>query len=504
MTSFCSPRSLSHVAVCTVLALVTPACSADRTVSDAGPDDGGAADSSQPPLDAGADAEPLDGSTDLAQGDQGEDELDLGGPPDAGTPVPGWSEGADLFPGPVATRVTSSVFADGRAVVMFETATTSNVLRALSWHGGETGAWTDLGVVNAGVAGTLAPLNNLDDLHLRIVHVGEDELLAVFQQDGGLYSNYFDGDVWGTPLRFEDSLSTITLSSDGGARAVLVYGLGTQVTARFYDSSTHTLGAAVVVADLGLDLQLPLNFLSRAEIGADGAATVFFRDRDPATPSVYTVRGYRRAAGSSTFTSELTPLTNLNSPFRFCSAGNAAGDVVFSFDERFTNMFGTFDRVRHVYRDAETGFTAVSDTSASGLLPNIDSCAISSNGDALIMVVNSNLPSAVFVPIQYLDGVASTGGALTVPVSVTGSRPQGSMATGGLGAVSYFRNDERVEVAQQATRGGEFATGDFLSLPNVINTQLDQLWKASQRMDDGRYVLLYQSGANHLRYAVLD
>ncbi len=61
-----------------------------------------------------------------------------------------------------------------------------------------------------------------------------------------------------------------------------------------------------------------------------------------------------------------------------------------------------------------------------------------------------------------------------------------------------------MEVAQQATRGGEFATGDFLSLPNVINTQLDQLWKASQRMDDGRYVLLYQSGANHLRYAVLD
>lgn len=494
--------SLLHTTLSAALALAAPACSADRTVADAAMDDGVVVDGSQNTPDGGPDAEALDSAVDQAALDQAV--VDAGADIGGDTLEPGWSDGADLYPGPVGTRVTSSVYADGRAAVLFETAPASNVLRALAWHGGETGAWTDLGVVNAGLSGALAPVNNLDDLHLRMVHVGAQELLAVFQQDGGLYSNYFDGNAWGTPVQLESALSTVTLSSDGGERAVLVYGLGSQVTARFYDSATHTLGPAQPVADEGRDLQLPLAFLSRAEIDSEGNTTVFFRDRDAASPTLYTLRAYHRAAGSSTFASDLTPLTNLNSPFRFCSAGNAAGDVVFSFDERFTNMFGTFDRVRHVYRDAETGFTAFSDTSASGLLPNIDSCAISDSGDALIVVVNNNLPSAAFVPIQYVDGVASTGAALDVPVSVNGSRPQASMASGGLGAVSYFRNDSLVEVSQQTAAAGGFVTGPPLTLPTVINTSLDQLFKASQRLTDGRYLLLYQSGQNHLRYAILD
>ena len=174
------------------------------------------------------------------------------------------------------------------------------------------------------------------------------------------------------------------------------------------------------------------------------------------------------------------------------------------FNERFTNTFGTFDRVRHVYRDAVDGLGAVSDTSAAGLIPNVDSCAISASGDAVIFVVNNNMASRPFVPIRYTNAVASVGAPLDVIVSVTGSRPQGSMTSGGLSAVSYFRTDDRVEVALEESPGGGYVTGPFLSLPNVINTSLDQLFKTSQRLDDGRFVLLYQSGQNHLRYAVLD
>ncbi|MCA9578331.1 MAG: hypothetical protein H6726_14940 [Sandaracinaceae bacterium] len=510
MTAHNVPHTFRRLCLLSLLATAAPSCSADRTQSDASVDAGVASDGGGGRTDLGLDGTDLSVAFDHGDGVDGGTVTDgglhgadaSGGHSDAGIqPAPGWIDGA-LHAFPTGVRVTASTFPDGRAALMFDTAANSNELEVLAWSGAPGAPWTDLGVVNAGVAGALEPLNNYRDLHMRLVHVGERELLAVFQQDGAIYSNHYDGSAWSTPRVVEVALSTVTLSGDGGGHAILVYGVGDEVRARFYDPGAHAFGSPLVVSATGGDLGLPLQFLSRAEVDSEGNATVFFRTRHPGL-GTYSIHGFRYTPSDGTFVSELPVLSGLPDADRLCSAGNARGDLVFSFNERFSAMGRLFDRVRHVYRDAVDGFGAISDTHAEGLIPHVRSCAISANGDAVVAVVNHYAAVPAAVPIRYTGGVATTDAALSAPVPVGGSRPVASMAASGLGAISWFRTDARAEVALQANTAGAYAMAPFLTVPSVIDTSLDLFFKASQRMDDGRFLQLYQTGNNALRFAVL-
>ncbi len=460
---------------------------ADVTVMDAATDDAAMDDAA---MDDASDAAPdaSDAAPDAS---------------DASTPVTGWSDPTNVVPVPMTNRASSSLRPDGRAVVIYETALASQVLRAVAWHGATTGAWDDLGVVNTGVAGDVEPANNLDDYALRIVHVGGAKLVAAWRQNGGIWANHYDGAVWGAPVELANVASNLALASDDDGRALLVHGDPVEdvVVARFFDATTATWAAPMPVADESQDLDLPLGFEVRAVLDAAGNATVFFRDRTTDVGTLYAVKGYRLAHDAAEFLPDLAT-TMATSPTHFCAAANADGDIVFAFSESVTNMFGTFPRVRHTYRDSATGFTALA-SSGAGNAFDVGGCDIAANGDALLVARNNNLTVPVYYPIRYAAGVPTMGEPLEVPAGTAiSSRPFASLAADGDGAAMFFREDTRIELSLLDGAAGTVTAIPTFTAPVVLDTYLDLFFKTAARLDDGRFLVAYYSPDGLLRYAV--
>lgn len=486
-------RRLHHAFRIVGVLLVVAGCSC----ADDDPGTGAVGDS-----DTGVDAaldSAVDADTDV--GDAG-DAGDAGGSsssPDGGDPLPsGWSTVDDVVEGARGLRVAMRGAPDGRVVVVFKDTSDTESLRAMRWHGGESGSWTDLGVVNQGVAGTL---ETGADPEFRFVGIGllaGSRVLVAFRQGGAIHANVFDGTSFGEPRLVSSSPSALALASDGDDRAFVAYATsGSRVAVRFYDATSDTFGPESVVDSAGRVLETPDRFVVLAGLSDDGDALVASVDR-PGTSS-YRVVTSRYVAADAEWTEESSaPFVSSFEPARLCLAMNDDGVAVFSLAERFTTMFGTFVRTRAARREA--GAVAWGTWSTFDGVAMHDACATSADGTSLVVTLVPTGTGADLVPHRFTGGLWSTSASVGAVLTTGSSRALVAMASGGRATVAYQRRSDELRLTR--FDGEVWSSAPDLVVVNPTDTNLDQFFKGSVALDDGRALWVHQDSQGRLRYLV--
>jgi len=465
---------------------------------DAGPDDDGRA------TDAGDDDAGLDdgGTTDPGDEDAG---VDDGGATDAGDdgglPSSGWQPESAVIAGTKPLRTTMVTTPEGDVLLAFRDTFANQDLRVVRWHGEDSGAWEDLGIANDGVAGELQTGADPQGRFVGLALAGEHAVVA-YRQNGAVYANVHDGDGWGEPVLLSDVPSAVAVAGDRTKRALVVHrDANDRVSARLYDATTKTWGDDEVISPNDYKVDAADSFWVEATMTASGDALVVYRGYLEGQTQTRNVVTSHYSAADDAWTPEYVSgvLQGSTNPEHLCLASNDAGAAVVSLREQFTNQVGTFTRTRAAYRaPGDSSWGAWQTLSGTTFF---DSCAISADGTAIVL---SNVSSAVghdVTPHRHDGSAWSTGSVIVSKSTSSASRVMLTMGSEGDAAATYFRGDNEVRFFRYAA-GDAWTESDAFARTNPINTFLDQYFKGSLLLDDGRFLWVYQDNSGYLWFSV--
>lgn len=450
--------------------------------------------------DARADSDDASASRDSGTSTDAGDPADAGDAdePDGGLVATEWSEVDDVVTGARGRRIAMRGAPDGRVVVVFKDTSETEMLRAVRWHGGESGAWTDLGIVNEGVSGKL---ETGADPEFRYVGIGlfdDDRVLVAFRQGGAIHANAFDGSSFGTPRTMSDQAGALSVASDGNAKALLAYSSSdARVVVRSYDAVADDFGDEVAVDTVGRTLELPNAFVVLAGLAESGDALVASVDRPGATS--YRVMTSRYSALDAEWVEEtVAAFPTPYAPARICLAMSSTGVAVLSFAERFMNANGTFVRARAARR--VVGDTGWGTWASFDGVPMHDACAASEDGAALVAALVATGTGANIVAHRFAQGAWAAGEAVGATLTTGSSRALSAMTSDGRAAIAYQFTSGELRLATFAD--GSWTSASPLAQTNPLDTNLDQFFKGTVALDDGRVLWVYQDSQARLRYVV--